>query len=69
MAQALGGSLGGALLALKGVGGLSGWQWLFLIEGLPAVILGVVVLGHLTERPQDARWLLAEERDWLTKSI
>jgi MFS transporter, ACS family, tartrate transporter len=69
VSQALGGALGGALLALKGVGGLSGWQWLFLVEGLPAVLLGMIVLGYLPERPQEARWLVDEERDWLTRSL
>jgi MFS transporter, ACS family, tartrate transporter len=69
LSQALGGPLGGALLALKGVGGLSGWQWLFLIEGLPPVLLGAIVLGYLTERPKDAGWLQREQRDWLTRCI
>src|SRR5213083_2062535 len=44
------------------VGGLAGWQWLFLLEGLPAVVLGFVVLRVLPERPEDASWLAAEER-------
>src|SRR5271154_3270397 len=48
----LGGPLGGALLGLRGVGHLSGWQWLFLIEGLPPVLLGIAVLLYLTERPE-----------------
>jgi MFS transporter, ACS family, tartrate transporter len=49
--------------------GLHGWQWMFLIEGIPAVILGFVVLGYLTEKPADAKWLPAEQRDWLTAKI
>jgi MFS transporter, ACS family, tartrate transporter len=69
LSQTLGGPLGGALLALKGVGGLSGWQWLFLIEGLPPVLLGAIALGYLTERPKDAGWLQREQRDWLTRCI
>ena len=49
--------------------GLHGWQWMFLVEGVPAVILGFVVLGFLTETPAEARWLSAEQRSWLTKHI
>lgn len=47
------------------VGPLAGWQWLFLLEGLPAVVLGFVALYYLTDRPQQASWLEPEERDWL----
>jgi ACS family tartrate transporter-like MFS transporter len=56
-----------ALLKLDGVLGLRGWQWLFLIEGLPAVVLGLVALRVLTDRPAMATWLAAEDRDWLAK--
>src|SRR5689334_20242442 len=45
------------ILHLDGAAGLRGWQWLFLIEGLPAVVLGLVVLMVLTDRPADAAWL------------
>ncbi len=45
--------------------GLAGWQWLFIVEGLPAVVLGVVTLFVLTDRPRHAQWLTAEERDYL----
>jgi MFS transporter, ACS family, tartrate transporter len=65
MAGVVGGPLSGALLSLHGVGGLAGWQWLFLLEGLPAVVLGVVVLRVLDERPRDAAWLTDSERDAL----
>src|SRR5262249_46353968 len=47
------------------VGGLHGWQWVFLLEGIPSVILGVCVLFYLTDRPSQARWLAPEERGWL----
>jgi len=47
----IGGPLSGVLLSLNGVAGLAGWQWLFLVEGLPAVLLGVIVLVYLTDRP------------------
>ncbi len=45
--------------------GLHGWQWLFILEGLPAVALGVITIFALTDRPRDARWLTAQERDYL----
>jgi len=64
--QIVGGPLGGALLGLEGVGHLSGWQWLFLIEGVPSVFLGVAALRFLTDCPDDAHWLSTEERRWLS---
>jgi len=69
LSRVLGGPLGGALLGLNGVGHLSGWQWLFLIEGLPSVLLGVLVLVGLTERPAEADWLSTEQRHWLTSRL
>jgi ACS family tartrate transporter-like MFS transporter len=65
VAGLIGGPVSGALLAMEGAWGLAGWQWLFLLEGLPAVVLGVVVWKYLTEGPEDAEWLPAEERAWL----
>jgi ACS family tartrate transporter-like MFS transporter len=62
IAGVVGGPISGALLLLDGVGGLGGWQWLFLLEGLPAVALGLVVLKVLPNGPADASWLPAEER-------
>jgi D-galactonate transporter len=49
--------------------GLHGWQWMYLVEGLPAVLLGFVVLGFLTEKPEEARWLTAEQREWLSARL
>jgi ACS family tartrate transporter-like MFS transporter len=48
---------------------MSGWRWMFILEGLPAVILGVVCYFVLTERPKDAKWLTAKERDWITAEL
>jgi ACS family tartrate transporter-like MFS transporter len=62
IAGVVGGPISGALLSMHGTGGLQGWQWLFLLEGLPAIVLGVVVLKVLTEHPRDARWLADAER-------
>jgi len=69
MAGVIGAPLSSSLLQLDGAWGWRGWQWLFLIEGLPAILLAPVVLGYLTERPADARWLTADERDWLEREI
>lgn len=63
--QIIGGPLSGALLGLNGAAGLAGWQWLFLLEGLPSILLGVAVFVWLTDRPEHAAWLPAAERDWL----
>ena len=57
------------ILGMEGVAGLHGWQWMFLIEALPALILGGLVLVFLTNRPRDARWLTADERQWLERRI
>jgi len=65
----LGSPLSGLLLSLRGVGGLAGWQWLFLAEGLPAVILGIVALWYLTDRPEHARWLPDSEKVWLIDTL
>jgi ACS family tartrate transporter-like MFS transporter len=65
----IGGPLAGVLLGLDGRLGLAGWQWLFLVEGLPAVILGFVVFFLLDDRPEDARWLGAGEKAWLVSAI
>jgi ACS family tartrate transporter-like MFS transporter len=64
-----GGPLSGWLLGFEGHLGLHGWQWMYLVEGLPAVLLGFVVLGFLTEKPADAHWLSAEQREWLSAHI
>ena len=69
LSQVLGAPLGGALLGLTGVGHLSGWQWLFLVEGLPPVLLGFAALAYLTDRPEDARWLSTQQRDWVSSRM
>lgn len=57
------------LLAMDGLLGLHGWQWLFLVEGLPAVILGLIALMYLTDRPEVAMWLPKDDRDWLVAEM
>lgn len=62
IAGIIGSPLSGTILGMNGLAGLAGWQWLFLLEGLPAVLLGVVVLCALPNGPGDARWLTAGQR-------
>ena len=69
MAGLIGSPVSGALMGLNGLMGLHGWQWLFLVEGIPALVLGLVTFRFLTDRPADAAWLTAEERNWLTQAI
>ncbi len=63
LSSVVGGPISGLLLELDGVLGLKGWQWLFIVEGMPAVILGFVVLRVLADRPEDAAWLSPKERE------
>ena len=69
VAGLVGSPVSGALMRLNGPLGLHGWQWLFLVEGLPALVLGIVTLRFLTVRPADAAWLAPDERDWLSRAI
>src|SRR3954466_11322100 len=68
-AGVVGGPLSGTLLSLRGAGGLAGWQWLFLLEGVPSIILGIVVLMVLAERPEEAAWLTDAERATLAACL
>lgn len=67
--NAVAAAISGVLLQLDGTWGLAGWQWMFLLESLPAVLLAPVVLGVLTDRPADAQWLAPEERQWLADAL
>ena len=68
IAGIVGSPISGALLNLHGAR-LAGWQWMFLIEGLPAIVLGFAVYRYLTELPQEATWLKGEERSWLLTQL
>ncbi|HLW85955.1 MAG TPA: MFS transporter [Candidatus Sulfotelmatobacter sp.] len=68
LAGVVGSPISGALLGLHG-SGLAGWQWLFLMEGAPAILLGVAVLWVLAESPKQARWLRDDERKWLLDQL
>jgi MFS family permease len=63
------GPVSGLLLGMNGVGGLEGWKWMFLLEGLPVAVLGVVLLKVLTDRPAEAPWLSDEERAIVSSRI
>lgn len=62
VANMIGSPISGALLTMDGFGGLAGWQWLLIIEGLPAVLLGIACLFVLSDGPEDAKWLDQAER-------
>jgi ACS family tartrate transporter-like MFS transporter len=64
-----GAPVSGLLLGLDGVAGLQGWQWLFILEALPSVLIGFVVLWFLTDRPEQAKWLASNERAWLGERL
>ena len=65
----IGGPLSGALLGFHPKVGLAGWQWMFLLEGIPAVLLGAAASVYLIDRPEDAKWLEPEERGWLRQKL
>jgi ACS family tartrate transporter-like MFS transporter len=69
LSTVIGAPLSGILLGMSGVMGLPGWQWMFMLEGLPAVILGVVVYFHLPDKPADARWLSPAQKQWLQAAL
>ncbi|MGO8868300.1 MAG: MFS transporter [Alphaproteobacteria bacterium] len=66
VSSAIGAPISGMILGMDGVGGFAGWQWLFLIEAAPAMLLAIVTYFYLTDRPADAHWLAADERAWLS---
>lgn len=69
IANAVGAPLGGMLLDLDGLYGIAGWQWVFLVTGVPAVLAGIVTLFYLSDRPDTAHFLNDEEKAWLRKRL
>jgi MFS transporter, ACS family, tartrate transporter len=69
ISTALGGPISSAILRLDGVLGLAGWQWLFLTETIPSLVLGFVTLMYLPDKPAEAPWLTPEEREWLAAKL
>src|SRR6202041_2505307 len=65
----IGAPVSGLLLGLDGAMGLKGWQWLFVIEGIPSVLLGIVTWFYLTDRPAKADWLSPEQKAWLSSGL
>ena len=65
----IGGPLATSMLELNGRLGLAGWQWMFMLEGIPAVLIGFVVLGFMTDRPSRANWLQPQEKQWLEATL
>ncbi|MDQ2880527.1 MAG: MFS transporter [Actinomycetota bacterium] len=69
LSTALGAPVGGLLLKLNGVWGPAGWQWLFIVEGVPTVLIGFAVLRWLTDQPKDAQWLTPQQRSSLATTL
>ena len=69
LAGVVGSPISGAILGMHGMGGLAGWQWLFLIEAIPAVLMGFVVWVILPNRPSDASWLSSAEKTWVQQRL
>jgi sugar phosphate permease len=69
LSTVIGAPISSLLLCFHGGLGLAGWQWLFIIESVPAIILAGVVFFYLTDRPTDAAWLAADERNWLSERL
>ena len=69
VAGIVGSPLSGAILGLDGVAGLAGWQWLFILEAAPAIVLGLVVFFVLPDGPEDVAWMSAEEKRWLREHL
>ena len=69
LASVVMGAISGSLLGLDGVAGLRGWQWLFLVQGLPGVLLGVILLRFLPAAPATAAWLTEREKEWIHREL
>ncbi len=63
-----GGPLSGWILGVNWFG-LAGWRWVFILEGFPAVVLGIITIFYLTDRPKDAKWLAEDERAWISAEL
>jgi D-galactonate transporter len=69
LSSAIGSPISGQILGLDGVAGLEGWQWLFILEAAPALLLAAVTFFYLTDGPAAARWLAPDERAWLAARL
>ena len=68
LSQILGAPVSGLLMNVHWLG-YSGWRWLLILEGAPAIVLGIITLFYLTDRPEDARWLPEDERAWIVEEL
>lgn len=68
VANIVGSPLSGWLLGVHWFG-LQGWRWLFIVEGIPAIVFGIITIFYLTDWPREARWLTPEEREWITAEL
>jgi len=69
LSSVIGAPVSGLILYLDGFLGIKGWQWLFIVEAIPSIILGVLCWFYLTDRPAGADWLAPEERQWLVTRL
>jgi D-galactonate transporter len=69
LSTVIGAPISGMLLGLDGIMGLKGWHWLFILEGIPSILLGLVTWFYLTDRPEKADWLTAEQKAWLKSRL
>ena len=69
LSTVIGSPISGFILNMEGIGGLHGWQWLFILEAIPAIVLTFFVLRYLPDNPKNAQWLTNEERDWLQNTL
>jgi len=69
IAGIIGSPLSGAILGLHNKGGLEGWQWLFLLEGIPAILMGIIIFFVLPNRPQNVKWLSPAEKVWIQSRL
>ncbi len=65
----VGSSLSGLILGLDGLAGIRGWQWVFIVEGVPAVLLGFFTWFYMTDRPEKASWLPEREKQWIVSAL
>ncbi|HTE35030.1 MAG TPA: MFS transporter [Reyranella sp.] len=69
IAGLIGSPVSGAILGMDGVLGLGGWQWIFILEAVPTLVLGIVAFVALSDKPNDAAWLTAEQKTWLNAKL
>jgi ACS family tartrate transporter-like MFS transporter len=68
LSSIIGAPLSGLLLEVQWLG-LAGWRWLFILEGLPAILFGMITLAYLTDKPEQAKWLPDDEREWIVGEL